>query len=192
MFQVSVNMTEYKCYSCDAESTDSAVLLAHTITNHPDKPLSIHYRQISKKIEEKHQAIWISPNSLKVWIADYEDADQVFDQEEVMSPTPKRLRKVQDDMIHDGKVSKHLDFTGDDVEHDENFEDISLLTSDASCQVSPQGLAMDLEEIYAQFVELLPAVLKNLKQVGKLNAKFMEMIAYDRFPILHTYYFLIL
>ena len=38
---------------------------------------------------------------------------------------------------------------------------------------------MDLEEIYAQFVELLPAVLKNLKQVGKLNAKFMEMIAYD-------------
>ena len=48
------------------------------------------------------------------------------------------------------------------------------------------------EEIYAQFVELLPAVLKHLKQVGKLNAKFMEMIAYDRFPILHTYYFLIL
>ena len=192
MFQVSVNMTEYECYSCDAESTDSAVLLAHTNTNHPDKPLSIHYRQISRKIEEKHQAIWISPNSLKVWIADYEDADQVFDQEEVMSPTPKRLRKVQDDMIHDGKVSKHLDFTGDDVEHDENFEDISLLTSDASCQVSPQGLSMDLEEIYAQFVELLPAVLKNLKQVGKLNAKFMEMIAYDRFPILHTYYFLIL
>ena len=95
-------------------------------------------------------------------------------------------------MIHDGKMSKHLDFTGDDVEHNENFEDISLLTSDASCQVSPQGLAMDLEEIYAQFVELLPAVLKNLKQVGKLNAKFMEMIAYDRFPILHTYYFLIL
>ena len=76
MFQVSVNMTEYKCYSCDAESTDSAVLLAHTITNHPDKPLS---------------TIWISPNSLKVWIADYEDADQVFDQEEVMSPTPTRL-----------------------------------------------------------------------------------------------------
>ena len=37
MFQVSVNMTEYKCYSCDAESTDSAVLLAHTITNHPDR-----------------------------------------------------------------------------------------------------------------------------------------------------------
>ena len=112
-----------------------------------------------------------------------------------MSPTPKRLRKVHDDKIHDGKVTKHFDFTGDGVEHDENFEDMSLFTSGASCQVSPQGLSMDLwEETYAQFVELLPAVLKNLKQVGKLDAftKFMEMIAYDRFPILHTYYFLIL
>ena len=112
-----------------------------------------------------------------------------------MSPTPKRLGKVQDDIIHDGKVTKHLDYTGDDLEHNENFEDISLLTSGASCQVSPQGLSMDLlKETYAQFVELLPAVLKNLKQVGKLDAftKFMEMIAYDRFPILHTYYFLIL
>ena len=73
-----------------------------------------------------------------------------------MSTTPKRLQKVQDDIIHDGKVSKHLDFTGDDVvdftgddvEHNENFEDIYLLTSDASCQVSPQGLSMDLEEMY--------------------------------------------
>ena len=25
-------------------------------------------------------------------------------------------------MIHDGKVSKHLDFTGDDVEHDETLK----------------------------------------------------------------------
>ena len=82
-------------------------------------------------------------------------------------------------------MTKHLDFTGDDVEHDENLEDISPLTSDASCQVSPQGLSMDLEETYAQFVEFLPAVLKNLKQAGKLDAytKFMEMIAYDRFPM---------
>ena len=99
-------MTEYKCYSFDAESPDPAVILAHTITHHPDKPLSIrvkcvhhsrvafrslHYRHIPRKIEERHQAIWISPNSLKVWIADQEDADQVFDKEEVMSPTPKRL-----------------------------------------------------------------------------------------------------
>ena len=200
MFQVSVNMTEYKCYSCDAESPDPAVILAHTIIHHPDKPLSIrvkcvhhsrvafrslHYRHIPRKIEERHQPIWISPNSLKVWIADHEDADQVFDKEEVMSPTPKRLRKVQDDIIHDGKVTKNLDLTGDDVEHDENLEDISPLTSDASCQVSPQGLSMDLEETYAQFVELLPAVLKNLKQAGKLDGytKFMEMIAYDRFPM---------
>ena len=80
MFQVSVNMTEYKCYSCDAESPDPAVILAHTITHHPDKPLSIRvkcvhhsrvafrslqYRHIPRKIEERHQAIWISPNSLK-------------------------------------------------------------------------------------------------------------------------------
>ena len=38
---------------------------------------------------------------------------------------------------------------------------------------------------YAQFVELLPAVLKNLKQAGKLYAytNFMEMTAYDRFPM---------
>ena len=72
---------------------------------------------------------------MKVWIADYEDADQVFDKEKVMSPLPKRLQKVQDDIIHDGKVTKHFDFTGHDVEHNENFEDISLVTSDASYQV---------------------------------------------------------
>ena len=60
----------------------------------------------------------------------------------------------------------------------------SLLTSDASCQVSPQGLPMDLEETYAQFVELLPAALKNVKQAGKLAyTKFTEMIAYERFPM---------
>ena len=82
----------------------------------------------------------------------------MFDKEEVISPTPKRLRNIQDVIIHDGKVTKHLDFTGDDVEHHENlYEDISLLISDASCQVSPQGLSMDLEETYAQCVELLPA-----------------------------------
>ena len=44
---------------------------------------------------------------------------------------------------------------------------------------------MDLGETYAQFVELLPAVLKDLKQAGKLDAytKFMEMLAYERFPM---------
>ena len=45
---------------------------------------------------------------------------------------------------------------------------------------------MDLEEIYAQFVELLPAVLKNVKQTENsmpTYTKFMEMTAYDSCPM---------